>query len=124
MMKRPLDPESPVSESKHTRQEQSLLRDLIPLHKLSHISQDLQAVPTSDKSNLALNTIYATMVGYLEDDLKTLSLSLVNKDAFYTNAQLKKAHFFSLVTATAAKRATNDDVLALINSGMCTFIHR
>ena len=126
MPKRPFDPESlPIPESKHARQERSL-RDLIPPHKLSHVNQDLQVIPIGDESDSTLHEIYRTIrgfVGFIEnDELETLGRSLVTKDAFYTNARMQQAHFFSLVTAAAAEKATDDDVLALINSSMYTFI--
>ena len=135
MTKRPFDPESlPIPESKHARQERSL-RDFILPSSLSHINQNLRDIPIGDGPELSdsilkdstLNKIYRIICGLVatleKEELETLGLvSLVTKDAFYTNVRMQQTHFFSLVTAAATEEVNDDDVLALVHSSTCTFI--
>ena len=131
MTKRPSDSDAlPVPKSKHARQEiWTLSSDLIPPHKLLRIIEDLRVIETGDESlqlDVNVNKIFTTIRGHvmsIEDEiLDKLGLVLVEKDKFRANVQKQRECFVSLVRAVVAEKAKDDDVLALVNDRMYTFI--
>lgn len=129
MLKRPSDSDSDaLKKPRHARQEiWTLSSDLIPPHKLLRINEDLRAIETNDESlNLNLNKIFITIRGHVmsieDESLEKLGLVLVEKDVFLANVQRRGERFFPLVRAAAAEKVKDDDVLALVNDRMYTFI--
>jgi hypothetical protein len=132
MTKRPSNSDTlPIPESKHARQEiWTISSHLIPPHKLLRINEDLRGIETDDESlklNVNLRKIFTTIRGHVQmsiedESLDKLGLVLVEKDVFRANAQRQGERFVSLVRAAAAENVNYDDVLALVNDRMYTFI--
>jgi hypothetical protein len=130
MTKRPSDSDAlPIPGSKHARQELPPFSNL-PTRKLFHIIQDLQAElnPAMTDAELEgkLEAIHTTVLGsaviHMQKELDGLGLRFVDVELFKENVKTQRVRFYSLVRAVAMEEAKGDDVLAVINDSMYTFI--